>query len=227
MNEPVFSDDALRRAAAKVRQSMLDALPDPEECNYEVTPEFQKKMNRLFAKVKHRKAVRQIERRVAAILLASLIGVSSWLAVDHEARAAFIQWAREVYEDSVIYRFFNEPDDSVLPEYTFSPVPDGYTETTSVSDDTMRAVVFEGNNDILVLYYEQYHSGLALGVLGSDFEMETANVGPYPADFYRAPNPEESNELVWIDETVGVVFKISSFRDKDAILEFANHIQTK
>lgn len=227
MNEPVFSDEALRRAAAKVRQSMLDALPDPEECNYEVTPEFQKKMNRLFAKVKRRKSVRQIGHRVAAILLASLIGVSSWLAVDHEARAAFIQWVREVYEDSAIYHFFNEPTETAFPEYTISPVPNGYTETASIGGDTMRTIIFESNDDILTLYYQQYHSGAVLGFAGAEFQLEHTNVGPHSADYYKAVDSEESNELIWIDESIGLVFKLSSFKDKDTILRFADQIHRK
>lgn len=225
MNDSVFSDASLKRAAAIVRQSMLAALPDPQSCSCEVTPDFQAKMERLFIKVKRRKTMRRIRHRAASILLATLIGLSSWLAVDNEARAAFIQWAREIYEDSVIYHFFNEPKEIVLPEYTFSPVPNGYTETASVGDDTMRTVVFEGNNDILVLYYQQYHSGAVLGFFGTEFELEHTNVGSYPADYYKAINPGESNELIWVDETLGIIFKISSFEDKDTLLGFATLIQ--
>lgn len=50
MNHVSFSEDALRQAAALVRQSMLDSMPLPSQCTHEFSPGFQGKMERLISR---------------------------------------------------------------------------------------------------------------------------------------------------------------------------------
>ena len=109
MSELLFSQQALQRAAASARQSMLDALPPPAQCEHAFSAAFQGKMERLLARARRREWARRAARRAALFFLAALMGVSAWLAVDTQARAAFISWVREVYEEHIVYRFSGKP----------------------------------------------------------------------------------------------------------------------
>lgn len=44
------------------------------------------------------------------------------------------------------------------------------------------------------------------------------------ADFYQALDPGETNNLIWIDENVGIVFEINGFLDEAVILHIAQSI---
>ncbi|MBQ4564126.1 MAG: hypothetical protein IJA58_06575, partial [Lachnospiraceae bacterium] len=67
--EKVFTDQDLVVAAGIVRQSMLDALPEPEACTHEFSAQFQEKMKRLFAKDRTLNAFATIRRFAAAVIL--------------------------------------------------------------------------------------------------------------------------------------------------------------
>ena len=101
-----LTDEMLTQAAKQVAESMKASLPVPKECHHEFPPEFERDMKRLAAQTERRRHMRRYLQRVAAACLAVVISLSTWLAVDAEARAAFVQWVKTVYEQSVVYEFF-------------------------------------------------------------------------------------------------------------------------
>ena len=126
-----ISDRALKEAAGAVVTSLLGALPEPEELAHDFSDGFEEKMRLVIAKEKRHSAFRKFGRRAAAVILAALVGMGAWLAVDQEARAMVSQWIRTVYESSVIYRFFESGKrifgDSALhiPQSPVGKVPAG------------------------------------------------------------------------------------------------------
>ena len=102
-----LTDEMLTQAAKQVAESMKASLPVPKECHHEFPPEFERDMKRLAAQTERRRHMRRYLQRVAAACLAVVISLSTWLAVDAEARAAFVQWVKTVYEQSVVYEFFH------------------------------------------------------------------------------------------------------------------------
>lgn len=104
-----ISDRALKEAAGAVVTSLLGALPEPEELAHDFSDGFEEKMRLVIAKEKRHSAFRKFGRRAAAVILAALVGMGAWLAVDQEARAMVSQWIRTVYESSVIYRYLAQP----------------------------------------------------------------------------------------------------------------------
>lgn len=82
MNELTISDTVLASAAISVRDAMMNSMPAPSECEHEFSEEFHKKMEPVFAKDKRRRTSRIIAQRVAAVFLAPVIGLGTWMAVD-------------------------------------------------------------------------------------------------------------------------------------------------
>lgn len=228
VNEFSFTDDDLRQAAHLLRQRMMASLPTPEECKEKPSPELHAKIMRLIAKYLRKAAFRRISKRVAAIVLCILLGGSFWLAVDTEARAAFFLWVREVYEESVLYRYFNNPADDVpetLPNYTLSPLPDGYIETVTMGDDFVRMTLFDGLDGTVMLSYQRAQSSTQLELHSTEFELTSTSVRGAPAEFYDFVDPETSDELIWINEVNNVTFRLTGKLDLTEMIALAEAVK--
>lgn len=228
VNEFSFTDDDLRHAAHLLRQRMMASLPDPKECKEKPSPELHTKINRLIVRDLRNAAFQRIAKRVASILLCILLGCSTWLAADTDARAAFLQWIREVYEESVLYRYFNDPTDDVpetLPTYTLSPLSDGYTETATMGDDFIRMTLFNGPDGTVMLSYQRTQSNTQLELHSTEFELTSTSVNDVPAEFYDYVDPETSDELIWIDEVNNVTFRLTAKLDLSEMVTLAKTVK--
>ena len=229
-NKFIFTDEELRGAAIILRQRILDSLPAPEECFCEISLDLRRKINKIVAKDRRRVALRKVRNQAAMIALSILLGLGAWLTIDTEARAAFFQWVREVYEESVLYRYFNSPKDEnavdVLPIYTIT-LPEGYQETASMGDDNMWLSIYDGEAGTIMLSYQRIHEGTQLEIHSGDYLYSDVQLEKFSADFYEAINPGETNELVWVDEREGITFSISATLSKGAMIELANGVREK
>lgn len=228
VNEFSFTDDDLRHAAHLLRQRMMASLPEPKECKEKPSPDLHTKINRLIVRDLRNAAFQRIAKRVASILLCILLGCSTWLAVDTNARAAFFQWVREVYEESVLYRYFNDPADDVpetLPTYTLSPLPDGYTETATMGDNFIHMTLFNGSDGTVMLSYQLAQSNIQLELHSAEFELTSTFVNDVSAEFYDFIDPDTSNELIWIDEVNNVTFRLTAKLDLAEMVTLAETVK--
>ena len=108
MNEFPFTEADLKAAAIAVSDSLLTSLPKPDEIEHEFSEGFLNKMDALLALDKRRQRARSIARRAAMIVLTILVTLGAWLAVDTDARAAIMKWARELSDNGFAYRFFRQ-----------------------------------------------------------------------------------------------------------------------
>ena len=184
----------------------------------------------LLVKAKRRETARRWTRRAAAALLALVIGAMSWLAVDTQARAAFFSWVREVYENSVVYRFFN--DTSVvdqLPDYRPSWVPDGYVQTDVIEDDTVHSIIYENianPDDSFVFDYQLYFDSMNLSLQWEDHECEILElqINGKTAHFYRSLDGSITNDLIWVDENTTILFTLTGYLEQDVMLHIAESV---
>ena len=85
-----LTDEMLAQAAKNVGETMLASLPDPEEYYHEFLPDFEQRMERLIRRTEKKRHIHQCLLRVAAAVLALVVGLSAWMAVDTKARAAVV-----------------------------------------------------------------------------------------------------------------------------------------
>lgn len=219
-----FTDDDLRQAARILRQRMLDALPAPEDCHYEASPELQEKIHRMIEKDRRRMALRKIRNRAAAAVLCILVGVSAWLAADTEAHAALFQWAREFCGNNIVYRFFNPSDTEELPEYEMASLPECYREVDHLQDSYSRTTTYADGSRLLIFSYQKMTEDSTLQILSPNYIHETVQVGEIAGDFYLAARESDTNELIWADEDAGIIFQISACLDKDELVALAENV---
>ena len=225
MTEFSFSEDDLKTAAVIVSDAMLDSLPDPSEIHFELSDDFIKKMDALCMKAKQRTWTRVVLKRVAMIFLAILLGLSTWLTVDTEARAVAIKWIRDVIEDNIYYRFFGNSMGTELPNFVPTWLPDGFALTESDDTATHHMFFYEDAESNMILFdYCFLSEGLQVQYSGDDSERETVYIQEAPADFYPADETSLTNNLIWIDEYDGIVFLLDSNLEKEVMLRIADNV---
>ena len=220
-----ISDQALEEASGAVVTSLLGALPEPEELAHDFSDGFEEKMRLVIAKETRHSAFRKFGRRAAAVILAALVGMGAWLAVDQEARAMVSQWIRTVYESSVIYRFFGAASEGELPDYRPAWVPDGYVEVQSLRTESERVLVYQSSDSAFTLTYHWMDETKAGALDGTSGESEAVSVQGNTGYYYPSADPGSTNDLIWTDESSGLVFILSAYLPEHDILHIAESVE--
>ena len=124
-----ITDEMLQIAAAKADRAIRDSPPDAAACVHHFSPQFERSMKRVLRRANHPVIYRYLHR-AACFFIAVFLAGTSWLAVDVNARTAFLDWIRQQYSSFVEYRFVGAAsDETAIVEFAPTWLPDGYTET--------------------------------------------------------------------------------------------------
>jgi len=225
-----ITDEMLYRHAAEARDIWLDTLPDDFEIpDHEFSDEFNKELDRLVALSQKKKKPTRRLRRVAAMFAAVLIGASSWLAVDAEARATFMKWIRNISEDGIIYYFQGESPDTTISDFHCSWMPEGMEAAELVQLDQQGYITYFGdNNRHCSLDYSYMHEGSAHFIHPSSedgMRHEIVEINGMPGDLYVESEDGNSHVLVWFDEEASISFSIHSNLTPEEILQIAESVE--
>lgn len=221
----ILTDELLQEAARKVRNAMLNSLPEDDAELPEPSPAFEKKTERLMQQFKKREQRRKFLQCAAACFLAILAGLSGWLALDTDARASVSKWIREFSENTVYYRFFASEDPSkISTDYSPQWIPEGYKTEQIQSGYSTKAISYSNGEKQIVFICSIADSGTQKQVMGEEFRLEEVQIGDCSGDFYGEASAEEPNGLIWTDEESGVVFSIVGFLDKETMIQIAESI---
>lgn len=222
----MITDEMLRSSAARSSELFAHTITsdyDPVQ-QYEPSDLFEKKIRKLFHRAKHPYFYKAIQR-IASIFLAAILIGSMYLAVDTEARAAFLDWIKEVYEHSIVYRIMPSSAAKDLPHYELTWLPDGFGEPDIYENETVYSALYQNSSTGEIVIFDYYRlSSEVQAKLFTDQQPEHVLVNGIIADFYAASSDSESNNLLWIDTEAGVFCAIDSNLSKDVILHIAESI---
>lgn len=222
----MITDEMLRSSAARSSELFAHTITsdyDPAQ-QYEPSDLFEKKIRKLFHRAKHPYFYKAIQR-IASIFLAAILIGSMYLAVDTEARAAFLDWIKEVYEHSIVYRIMPSSAAKDLPHYELTWLPDGFGEPDIYENETVYSALYQNSSTGEIVIFDYYRlSSEVQAELFTDQQPEHVLVNGIIADFYAASSDSESNNLLWIDTEAGVFCAIDSNLSKDVILHIAESI---
>lgn len=119
-----FSQGELEQAARIAGQAITDALPEPEDCVYSFSPEFQQKMDGLTQKT-DRPGWTVGFRRAACFCLVFLVGGLAWFTVEAQMSEQSFGWDRETAPE-VLYQEYEtiiaEANETHGVELTLAPL---------------------------------------------------------------------------------------------------------
>jgi len=142
---------------------MLNSLPNPSDCENE---------------------------HIASVFLALIITSSVWLTIDADAREIVFSWIREVYENSIIYRFWDQDETGVLPHYDPTWLPEGFEQVYEYRDEISHGRLYQKQNSksgIVIEYYIDVGS-IHTELIAKNAEnlREEVFINGIKVDFYNA-----------------------------------------
>lgn len=222
-----FGERELQAAAKLVAESMLEGLPDAAACGHDFSEGFRRKMEALQRRQRRRSVQHTVWRYAAAVLLTVTLTFGAVMAVSPQARAAVVQWVRTVYENSVVYRFFNPAPQGALPRYQLTWLPEGFAETDVFCDEEYYYVIYENkeNGQGFIFEYQLMHDGTSVTNIPEEGSSITqVEVNGLRGEYYQAPDDADGNLLQFIDETADIIFKISGNIERDSIFNIAEGV---
>ena len=233
MTEFSFSDKDLQHAAFKVRTALLESLPAPSDCTHEFSDCFLDKMEVVVQQNRRHQTRKTFLLRIAAVFLALLIGAGALFAFSPEVRAAVTQWVREVYENSIVYRFF-ENDISTsecVPLYSPDWLPDGYFIADDYLDENMRSIMYQNDSGTIIVVFEYYianENTLVELLTNKDTqEKQTLRIQGWTADLYFAAEQSDTTNLIWVDDSKNLVFGVHGNAAPDVLIQIAESISAE
>ena len=206
----------------------LASLPKPEDCEATFSPEYKRKMKKLARRTDH-PVIYWVQKAVACILLTILIGGGGILTFSTEARAAFVGWVREVYENWFVYRFEGENSDAIGDtQYRPTWLPEGYSQTLVPElNDQVNVLYTNEDGNMIIFAYANSSSSLALYAQGDASKSTKVMVKDIPADLYLEEDDTHSNCLVWENSQNSIIYWIIANLPEDTIIQIAESVEAQ
>ena len=223
----MITDDMLRASAAEADQAILDALPPSEACRHPFSLWFERKMKRLIRRKSHPIAYK-FSQTAACFLAVVILGGTTWLSVDTQARAMFFSWVKQTYESYVSYRYAGEAGSQAASEsYELSWLPEGFALHAENHSGKDTFLVYTNGKDDMISFMA-IHGSESVGLfITSDYESVTPTmVGDVPGDYYQAEDPENANGLVWQSKNQDIIFCITAPLPKETLVKIAESVKT-
>lgn len=224
----MITDEELRRAAAIAEERLLSSLPEPEDCDFEPSSRFHRRMKGVFQRAEH-PVLFWAKRSAACLLLVFFIGSAALLTFSTEARAAFFGWIKNSYDTYFVYQYDGDPPEvQEGAKYYPTWIPEGYWEAWR--DEIDEYFVFQNDNDQLISFSFAQKTAdtdssmfLAFGEHGAD--THSASVGEYPAEIHIARDEDQQNAVVWTNEKENTIFFISAFLSENELIKMAESVE--
>lgn len=224
ITESMLQDAAEKSCAAYVSGLEADYASESEH-NFSAV--FQRKMQKLIKRARH--PVRYtVMRKIAAVILAALIGGGVWLAVDPQARAAFGMWIAEVSERVFIYRFKgSDTEMAEIPRYELSWIPEGYKKSRENDNGSVFYVAYKNDKGQLLRFHHLHNAETIAAFYDiDDCVIKEVKVRKYKADMFISEDAEYANGIVWVDEN-NDIFYIGAFLSEEDLIKAANSVCKK
>ena len=164
-------------------------------------------------------------RREACFFLILTLGGTSWLTVDVQARAAFLNWVRYQYENVTEYRFAGDASMALssVPEPAW--LPEGYSEKDRMDAEGYSARVYTNADGGLISFSCSRGADAASLFLISDTatELET-QVNGRPAEYYQEPDSDAASALVWMSADGATMFCLTGALPEETLVRIAESV---
>jgi hypothetical protein len=224
--EELLCEAAARSCEAYV--SYLEADYDAGE-TYEFSKAFEKRIDKLKRRA-DRPVFYQTVRRVAIILLAILFAGTIWIAVDSDARAAFVGWFGEFTGHYFEYHHVGsveKPEETAGAPAGYRPtwIPEEYSEDSVYIFDNETTVRYKNNcGDLLRFSYVITNEETDWFFNTSKGYAQPCCVGDYNATLFISESEDTASSLTWADSD-DVAFHVTGFVSEPDLVRIAESVQ--
>lgn len=223
----MITDEMIARAAFEIEQSILDSLPDPSECDHVFSKSFEKKMKKLIRRTKYQGAY-EFMRRAACFFIAVLLSVCTFLAFNTNARAAFVDWVKEQFEDVYHYFFVGESLADKEKTYYLGWLPEGYVEDGCFQGENGETTMYISESGQVIRFTYLYGSENQSLFSGDEYaEIKSVNIDGLQADIYLVSEKDKSSAITWKVPSYNVLFYVSACLPEEDLINVAQSLAVK
>lgn len=231
MTTRIISDEDLIVATALVSESMLRALPEPEECTGHFSAQFEERIEKLKKSAERKANWRKVGRSAVAAVLVVLIGFSMLFAFNIEVRAAVLNWFKETFESYTTY-WFTSNVSGELPQYELTWLPVGCELISEDLYEDLYSAVYLCEDNVeegftFAYSFSNVDTQLTIQSHYGESNATSASVNGHVGELYKSENTDDASVLVWFDEENDVVFTITSLMDPEIMVRVASNVKIK
>ena len=179
-----------------------------------------------FIKKTSRTAFRRILNVAAAVFITITVIFGTLMAASPRVRAAVINWFKETFSTHDAYQFTQTSDEQFLGHWRPTYLPDGYVETFCIDIAGQTVVDFDNDSgDRITLSYTLMNMGGTFRVDSEDMDIIETAVGGHPASIYKTQDSAKTNAIVWVNENLGVAFRLRAFAPYETLLRIAESVE--
>ena len=172
-----------------------------------------------------------VKRTVAVASLIFVVGFGMLMAVSTEARAAVWGWVRE-FAGGNLYKYFFEGDavgttDEQNETVKYCPgwLPEGSEYVTTIEEIGGEILIYTNDNDALIRFsYSTDVEGVTY-IDGVEYTQKSVTVNGCDGTIYLAPSEEQTNSIIWTDDTVPVIFFFAADCSEEDLIKVAENVK--
>lgn len=199
MSQIKVTDEWLYKYVPMADEAMIREIKEKVDYDYEFSPRFERKMKRLIWKEAHMWLVdfcRFLKK--AAIVFICILSVLFALTMSVEAyRYKFFQTVKEIWEDSVIYKYFTEYGEGGFREREPMYLPEGYTEVRRVVNENSFIIEYQNDSGAMITWYQMLATDEKYSAVDVEYEMQET----------REIKGDLAVVSVYADESIGAYYE--------------------
>jgi hypothetical protein len=172
-----------------------------------------------------------VKRSVAVASAILIIGFGMLMAVSTEARAAVWGWVRE-FAGGNLYKYFFEGDvvgttDGQTETVKYCPgwLPEGSEYVTTIEEIGGEILIYTNENDALIRFsYSTDVKGVTY-IDGVEYTQKSVTVNGCAGTIYLAPSEEQTNSIIWTDDSIPVIFFFAADCSEEDLIKVAESVK--
>ena len=177
-------------------------------------------------KKKNRTISHLIKKSVVAASIVLLLGFGILMAVGTETRAALWGYAKELY-DEIWYKFYfeGEFEPTTDTKYELGWIPNGIEYVTKYEIIGGESYIYKDEKDLLIVFSYSSDPDYVFYMDGADNIKQKVKVNGCPGETFITPSEDETNTIVWTDESVPIIFSFTAECDVDTLIKVAENVK--
>lgn len=177
-------------------------------------------------KTKVQKVVASVRRWAIVASLVILVGFSMLMAVSTEARAAVWGWVSELYQENMYKIFFDgEAEETVGLKYELGWLPEGTEFVTKYDVMGGESYIYTDETELLINFLYSSDPDSVYYLIANDAVKQEVTVNGLPGEVFISPSEEETNTIVWSDNSIPIMFSFTAEYDVETLIKVAENVK--
>ena len=165
--------------------------------------------------------------RYAAVACAVfIIGFGMLMAVSTEVRAAVWGWVSELYQENMYKIFFDgEAEETIGLKYELGWLPEGTEFVTKYDVSGGESYIYTDETELLINFLYSSDPDSVYYLIADDAVKQEVTVNSLPGEIFISPSEEETNTIVWSDNSIPIMFSFTAEYDVETLIKVAENVK--